>query len=146
MGRTSRCGRDRTEECGASTVEAWIAAWACGAAIAVANGAVRETTYGRVLPERAANQLSVLTGSAAFLGYFGFLQRRRPLRSCGDALAVGGAWLALTLCFEFGLGRARGKEWDEMLADYDLRRGRLWPLVLLTVAAGPELARLRSGR
>ncbi|MBS1843812.1 MAG: hypothetical protein JST53_05265 [Actinobacteria bacterium] len=80
MGRRSRCGRDRSEECGARTVEAWIAAWAGGAAIAVANGAARETTYGRTLPERAANQISVSTGSAAFLAAGPELARRRSGR------------------------------------------------------------------
>lgn len=141
-----RCANGCAEECCPSATEVWIAGWVGGGAIGVANGAVREVTYGRALPERAANQLSVLTGSLAFLGYFDFLQRRRPLRSRRQAMAVGGAWLALTLCFEFGLGRARGKEWEELLAEYDLRRGRLWPLVLVTVAAGPELTRLRLGR
>lgn len=140
------CGERCAEECCPSATEVWIAGWAGGAAIGVANGAAREATYGRALPERAANQLSVLTGSLALLGYFDLLQRCRPLRSRRQAVAVGGAWLALTLCFEVGLGRARGKEWEELLAEYDLRRGRLWPLVLLTVAAGPELTRLRSGR
>ncbi|HEY5332662.1 MAG TPA: hypothetical protein VIJ21_03880 [Solirubrobacterales bacterium] len=59
---------------------------------------------------------------------------------------MGGAWAALTVCFEFGLGRARGVGWSELGAEYDLRRGRLWPLVLLTVAVGPELTRMRARR
>jgi hypothetical protein len=33
---------------------------------------------------------------------------------------------------------------EEMLADYDVRRGRLWPLGLVVVAAAPLLARRRK--
>jgi hypothetical protein len=126
------------------TTEVWLGAWPGCAAIGVANGAARELTYGRALSEPAANRISALTGTAAFLTYFGALQRRRPLRSRRQALLVGGAWTALTVGFEFGLGRAQGKEWSELTAEYDLTRGRLWPLVLTAVAVGPELARVRS--
>lgn len=126
------------------TTEVWLAAWLGGAVIGVANGATRELTYGKALPEPAANAISAVTAAAAFLGYFDFLQRRRPLRSRRQALFVGGAWTTLTVGFEFGLGRAQGKEWSELTAEYDLRRGRMWPLMLLTLATGPELARVRS--
>lgn len=135
-----RC--DRRKEGG--TTEVWLAAWLGGAAIGVANGAARELTYGRGLSEPVANRISALTGTAAFFVYFDALQRRRPLRSRGQALLVGGAWTGLTVGFEFGLGRARGKEWHELTAEYDLSRGRLWPLVLLALAVGPELTRVRS--
>ncbi len=126
------------------TTEVWLGAWLGGAAIGVANGATRELTYGRALSEPVANRVSAITGTAAFLSYFGALQRRRPLRSRRQALLVGGAWAALTVGFEFGLGRAQGKEWDELTAEYDISRGRLWPFVLAAVALGPELARVRT--
>jgi hypothetical protein len=136
----------RRRRCGPSTTEAWLGAWVGGAAIGGANGAARELTYGRGLPEPVANGVSVLTGTSAFMAYFAFMQRLRPLGSRPQALAIGGTWVALTVCFEFGLGRAQGKGWSEMIAEYDVRRGRLWPLVLLTVAVGPEIARQRAGR
>jgi hypothetical protein len=136
----------RRRRCGPSTSEAWLAAWIGGAAIGIANGATRELTYGRALPEPVANGVSVLIGTSAFMAYFEFIQRRRPLGSRRQALELGGAWVALTVCFELGLGRARGKSWGELTAEYDLRRGRLWPLVLATVAVGPEITRLRARR
>ena len=128
------------------TSEVWLGAWLGGAVIGVANGAARELTYGRLVSEPVANRISVATATTAFLAYFDQLQRRRPLRSRRQAAAIGASWVALTLCFEFGLGRARGASWEELLAEYDVRRGRLWPLVLLTVALGPELTRRRCGR
>lgn len=123
----------------------WIAAWVGGAAIGVANGAGRELTYGRLVAEPVANRISVAIATTAFLAYFRLLQRRRPLRSRAQALLVGGAWSSLTVGFEFSLGRAQGKSWRELTAEYDLSRGRLWPLVLLTILLGPEAARLTSG-
>jgi len=65
--------------------------------------------------------------------------------SRGDAIAIGLAWLALTLAFEFGFGRARGKPWSELLADYDILKGRIWVLVLVTTAAAPYLAARARG-
>jgi hypothetical protein len=120
----------------------WSVAWLGGALIGVANGVVRETTFGKRAGETAAHQISVLTAIAAFAGYFSMLQRRWPIRDADEALKVGSVWLGLTVGFEFGFGRlVARKPWNELLADYNLFRGRLWPLVLMWLAAGPEITR-----
>lgn len=124
----------------------WMVGWLGGAAIGSANGALREGTYGRQLSEPAANRISALTAIAAFALYFRALQRRWPLASAPEAAAVGAGWVLLTISFEFGLGRKIGESWSEMAAEYDLRRGRLWPLVLASLAVGPELARRADQR
>jgi hypothetical protein len=123
----------------------WLVAWLGGAGIGVANGVLREATLARALGEENANRVSALTAITVFALYFDLLQRRWPLGNRREALQVGGVWLALTVSFEFGFGRmiAR-KSWTELSADYDLRRGRLWPSVLVSLAVGPELARRRS--
>ena len=66
--------------------------------------------------------------------------------TAAQAAAVGVLWLALTLAFEFGFGHfAAHKTWAELLADYNILEGRIWPLVLLTTTAAPWLAgRLRG--
>ena len=57
------------------------------------------------------------------------------------------AWAVLTVGFEFGLGRAvAGNSWEELLAAYDLSEGQLWPVVVASVAAGPEVTRLLRER
>ncbi|HET9185229.1 MAG TPA: hypothetical protein VFN82_03715 [Solirubrobacterales bacterium] len=123
----------------------WLSAWLGGAAIGVANGALREGTYGKRLSEPSANRLSVCTASAAFAVYFRALERRWPIRSRSEAAAIGAIWLALTVCFEFGLGRLVAKRsWSELGAEYDVRRGRLWPLVLVVIGLGPLAARAGS--
>jgi hypothetical protein len=125
----------------------WLPAWLGGAAIGVANGATRELTYGKRLGEGDANRISALTGIAAFAVLFAALQRRWPLARRSEAVTVGGAWLLLTIGFEFGFGRAVAKKsWSELGGEYDLRRGRLWPLVLLAIATGPALAREAAQR
>jgi hypothetical protein len=122
----------------------WIQAWPGGALIGVGNGIAREATYGKVLGERAAHQVSTATAIAAFAAYFNLLQRRFPLPSAEDARRAGLAWLALTVVFEFGFGRLVAKQsWRQLLADYNLAAGRTWPLVLAWIAIGPTVIRAR---
>lgn len=63
-----------------------------------------------------------------------------------DGIAIGALWVALTLAFEFLVGHYVFHEpWAELLADYDLSAGRIWPLVLVVTFASPEICRrLRS--
>jgi hypothetical protein len=117
-------------------------AWLGGAAIGVANGVAREATIVKRLPERTAHNVSTGTAIAAFTGYFRALDRRWPLPTAADALMVGGTWVAMTVGFEFGFGRLVAKQsWSELVADYNLARGRTWPLVLIWLAIGPEATR-----
>jgi hypothetical protein len=51
------------------------------------------------------------------------------------------------VAFEFLFGHyLGGATWESLLADYDLRQGRLWPLVLVTVLVAPWLASLVRSR
>jgi hypothetical protein len=53
---------------------------------------------------------------------------------------IGGVWVACTLAFEFLAGHYLfRKPWVELLADYDLRRGRIWIAVLVVTFAAPCL-------
>jgi hypothetical protein len=117
-------------------------AWAGAAVIGVANGILRASTYGKQLPDTLAHQISTLTAVTAFAGYFRVLDRRWPVATSRQAREIGLAWFLMTVCFEFALGRFVGKlSWKEMLADYDLRRGRTWPVVLAWLAVGPSVVR-----
>jgi hypothetical protein len=115
--------------------------------IGVANGILREATYGKRVPEHAAHQISGATAIAAFGVLFGALQRRWPLASRSEAIQVGAGWLSLTVAFEFGFGRIVAKQsWKDLLRDYDLTAGRTWPIVLAWIGAGPAIVRARRGR
>ncbi len=56
------------------------------------------------------------------------------------AFAVGILWMALTLAFEFGAGYwLFHKPLAELVYDYNLTRGRIWPLVLVATVLSPVL-------
>jgi hypothetical protein len=61
-------------------------------------------------------------------------------------LAMGLAWAALTFAFESALGRlVFDFTWAQVLADYDLTKGRLMALGLVLMALAPLIAaRLRG--
>jgi hypothetical protein len=110
----------------------YLLAWFPMVLIAVANGALREA-WG------VPRQLSTIVLIVLLALYMAAVLRRWPLASARQALGVGALWAALTLVFEFGLGRATGLSWSQMLAEYDVTAGRLWPLVPLALAVGPYL-------
>lgn len=67
-------------------------------------------------------------------------------RSGSEAWVVGGLWVALTLAFEFLAGHFLfGNPWSQLLEDYNVLRGRIWILALITIAVAPSAcARLRG--
>ncbi len=116
-------------------------------AVASANGAFRELTYGKAMRGEAAHRLSLVPMLALFTAYTDALERRWPLPTARGALAVGAGWAAIAAAFELGLGHfAQGRPWSELLREYDLRAGRTGSLVLLASAAVPPLVRLRQRR
>ena len=49
-------------------------------------------------------------------------------------------WLVMTIIFETGLGRyALGNPWSQVLRDYNLLEGRVWPLFLLWLTVSPHV-------
>lgn len=118
----------------------YILAWLPMVAIAIVNGVVREAWYGSQLSELRAHQVSTLSALVLLGLYMGWVIRRWRPRSGAQALGVGALWLGLTVAFEFLFGHyVAGHSWDRLVQDYDLLSGRLWPLVLLWVAAAPYL-------
>jgi len=116
-------------------------AWAVLPVLAVFNGFVRDTTYGRGMDVDLSHSISVVPLLVLILAWAAFLARRWPLGSRGGALRVGLSWLVLTLVFEFGLGSLQGLTMGAMLAEYDITSGRLWPIVPVVTALAPELMR-----
>lgn len=106
--------------------------------IGIANGVLRETTYGKRMPELRAHQLSSLIGVGLFYGAFWLILRAYPTASTAQALTVGLFWMLMTVAFEFGFGRwAAGHSWRRLLYDYDLGAGRVWGLVVLAIFLAP---------
>lgn len=119
----------------------WWIAWLGGPFIGAANGALRDLTYQRAVGEQRGHRWSTVPAVAAFAAYFAWLERRWPLPSADAARRTGAFWLVLTVAFEFALGRGRGLTLREAAADYNLAKGRLWPIVLLWLLVGPSVVR-----
>ncbi len=108
--------------------------------IGVLNGILRATTYGTLISDLAAHQLStilgiIFTGLAAWI-----LWKRRPLESLRQAWIIGLIWFSLTTLFEFGFGHfIAGHSWQRLFADYNLLNGRIWPLFLIWILIMPPL-------
>ena len=115
-----------------------VAAWLPMVVIGVGNGVLRQATYGKAMSPLAAHQLSTLTGVLLVAVYIWLIYPRLDLDFAGEAVALGGFWVVLTVLFEFGFGHyVVGHDWSVLLADYNLVRGRLWSLFLICTGALP---------
>jgi hypothetical protein len=71
---------------------------------------------------------------------------RRSVMSDKRALLTGLILVVMTVIFEFGFFHfVSGRSWDVLLADYNVLKGRIWVLVLLTTLLGPWIVRRTSG-
>jgi hypothetical protein len=112
--------------------------WFLLALVAIANGILRQGTYGKIVSELTAHQISTLTG-IIFTGALVFwLNRVWPIESAKQAWLIGLAWLVLTIAFEFGFGHfVAGHPWTRLFADYDLLSGRVWAVFLFWMLVMP---------
>jgi hypothetical protein len=118
----------------------YVLAWFPMLAIAFANGALRQITYGKAMPELQAHQLSTLIGMAAIGAFIWLIVRRWPPTSNRQALGIGVIWLALTVVFEFFMGLVlANRPLTEVLADYNVFRGRVWVVFLTWLTFAPLL-------
>ena len=109
-------------------------------AIAVANGAVRQLTFGKVMSEPHAHQLSTLIGSFCIGAFIWFVVRTWPPSSGRQALLVGLVWVLLTIAFETFMGLVlQHRPIQDVIHEYDLSAGRVWPLFLGWLGVAPWL-------
>jgi hypothetical protein len=90
------------------------------------------------MDELTAHQLSTVS-SVLVLGIviWGFVQLYPPSSSQG-AVSIGLLWMALTVAFEFLFFHyVGGHSWSELLANYNVLKGRVWVVVLVWVAIAP---------
>ena len=125
----------------------FLATWFTMLAVSIANGAVRDFTYGRRMDELAAHQLSTAFGAVLLGVVVAVHVRGHPPSSSRAALALGLAWTALTIAFEFLFFHfVGGHPWSRLLANYDLAAGRVWVLLLGWIAVAPWLFRVLHDR
>ena len=118
-----------------------LVVWVALLVLAVLNGALREALLIPQLGALPGHQLSTLLLSILiFVAVWVSSPWLRPA-STRSAWMVGAGWVCLTLAFEFLAGHYLfHNPWDKLLADYDLARGRIWPLVLLVTLLAPVVS------
>ncbi len=108
--------------------------------IAIANGALRQATFGKVMPELRAHQLSTLIGSVLIGLFIWLVIRVWPPSSGRQALQIGFVWLLLTVAFEFFMGLVLAhRPLAQVLQDYNLLAGHVWVLFLIWLTIAPWL-------
>ncbi len=118
-----------------------LALWFLFMVIAIINAITREAVYRPVVGELAAHQVSTFIFVALILSVTYLTFRSLDVRlKASDALLTGSIWLVMTVAFEFIAGHyIFGNPWEKLLADYNILKGRVWSLVLLTTFVAPYI-------
>ena len=122
-----------------------LVVWVGMLLIAIANGTFRVGVLELRMVEAAAHATSTIMLCFLILVYTWTTISWIAPQSFLQAIAVGILWVVLTVGFEFGFGLfVADRPWPELLAEYNVLQGRVWALVLITIAFAPYLtARLQ---
>ena len=117
-----------------------LAAWFVMLLVSIANGTLRDFSYGKHLSELAAHQISTACGIVLLGAVIGIFCRRVPLSSTREAICLGVFWTALTMAFEFLFFHyVGGHSWAALLANYNVLEGRVWVFLLAWIAVAPRV-------
>jgi hypothetical protein len=120
--------------------------WLLTAALMTMNGIVREVLLAKLVARTLADILSAALGVIIVLGVTRALIRTKPDVAASGLWRVSVLWLVLTVAFELVVGRyVDHKTWMELLDNYAIWHGRLWPIVLVSFVASPFLWLRPSG-
>ena len=118
----------------------YLSAWFVMLLVSIANGALRDFTYGQYISELSAHQLSTVTSILALGIIIWYFVKRYPPKSTQQAILTGALWMTLTIAFEFIFFHyVGGHSWSALLANYNVLNGRVWVAVLIWVAIAPYI-------
>lgn len=113
-------------------------AWFGMMILAIINGGLRDFAYKPLLGDLPAHQISTVTLIVLLAGYFRVLTSLWPIKSASQAWVIGGLWFAMTVAFEFGMGRLiSGDSWSTLFHAYNALAGQVWVFIPLWVLIGP---------
>lgn len=123
-----------------------LVVWLALLVVAILNGAFREEVLNPKMGEATGHVVSTLLLCALILVVSSILIVWLNPTTPDDAATIAVLWVCLTVAFEFGFGHfVAGMSWVELLADYNLLRGRVWLLVLISLVEAPyRTARFRG--
>src|SRR3569832_2504349 len=126
----------------------YVLAWIPMLVIAVANGAFRQLTFGKVMSEPHAHQLSTLIGSFWIGAFIWLVVHTWPPSSGRQALLVGVVWVLLTVAFETFMGLVlQHRPIQDVLYENNLSAGRVWTLFLIWLGVAPwSFFHIRQGQ
>ena len=125
-----------------------VGAWFLIAVLAVANGTLREALLIPAFGNAWAQIISIAILAAIVLALEWWLVTRPwATLTTGHLLAIGACWTAATILFEFALGRlVLDMSWSDLLQQYNIFAGRLWPIVPLLMLFGMPGIRMLARR
>lgn len=117
--------------------------WLLFIPVPILNGTLREFWYKPIIGEIWSSIVGCLILSSVFLLYVNYAFGKKLSRMrLKEAWLLGFFWLFLTLLFEFGIGFLGGRDLEYMLSDYNILKGRLWPIVLVVILFSPLITKL----
>ncbi len=118
-----------------------LGAWFLFMILAIINGLIRNVVYKPIVGDLVAHQISSIIFIAVILIVTYIIFKLTSLKlNDSEALLTGTIWLTMTIVFEFIAGHyVFGNPWENIFADYDLFKGRLWSIVLLFIFLSPYI-------
>jgi multidrug transporter EmrE-like cation transporter len=109
--------------------------------LAIVNAIIREILYTSFLDELRSHQLSTFTLMLIFfIGTFLVLRFTGLQLTDRETFLMGSIWVVMTISFEFLAGHyVFGNSWEKLIADYNILKGRIWSLILITTFISPYL-------
>lgn len=117
-----------------------LRAWLIILPFMIVNGIFRELVVMQLVPARAAEAISVAIGLVILVGLTRVLLRPLAGKPVSHLARASLTLVALTVAFEFFFGHyVDRKSWSDLVANYEIWNGRLWPIALGTLAFLPFL-------
>ena len=111
--------------------------------LAIINAGIRNGVYKPLVGDLTAHQISTIIFMIIILAVTYLILRFSNIQlSNSEALLIGATWLILTILFEFIAGHyVFGNSWEKLFADYNILKGRIWSIVLLTILLAPYISK-----
>ena len=117
-----------------------LLAWLIILPFMIANGIVRELAIKPFVAPQVAEAISVVIAVVIMLALTRRLLRPISGQPTSQLVRASAILVLLTVAFEFLFGHyVDRKSWSELIANYELWNGRLWPIALTTLAFTPFL-------
>jgi hypothetical protein len=118
-----------------------LGVWFLFVIFAIINGGIRNKFFKPYVGDSIAHQISTIIFIIVILIVTYLILKFSYIQlSDSQAIIMGTIWLLLTIFFEFIAGHyIFGNPWDKLVSDYNILKGRIWSLVLLTTFLAPYI-------